>query len=78
MTPGQLIKKHREKLGMTQLELARKLGYEIPQFCSLMENGHSKVPVDICKKIIRILKIDRDILKISMLNEYSKILDSKL
>ena len=57
MTPGQLIKKHRQKLGMTQLELANQLGYGISQFISILEHGRSSVPLDKCKKLISVLQI---------------------
>jgi transcriptional regulator with XRE-family HTH domain len=54
---GALIKEYRLKAGMTQLELATKLNYSIPQFISLMENGHSKIPLNVLGKIIPILSI---------------------
>lgn len=52
----KIIKTARLTLGLTQQELARKLGYKIPQFVSLMENGHSKVPSDVAKAIVNFLK----------------------
>lgn len=61
MTPGQFIKIQRTAIGMTQLELAKKLDYEIPQFISLMENGHSKVPIDKCSKIAKALKMSNSV-----------------
>lgn len=70
MTPGQLIKKHRTQKGLTQIQLAKQLGYEIPQFISLMENGHSKVPLSLCKMLVVILKINNSILSRSLVNEY--------
>lgn len=57
MHMGPLVKEYREKSGMTQLELARKLGFDMPQFISLMENGHSKIPLNILGKLIQVLKI---------------------
>lgn len=54
---GQLIKDYRQKANLTQKELAEKLGYDIPQFLSLMENGHSKIPLNILGKIIDLLGI---------------------
>lgn len=56
-TIGSLIKEYRMKAGMTQIELANNLNYAIPQFISLMENGHSKIPLNILGKIIVILNI---------------------
>jgi transcriptional regulator with XRE-family HTH domain len=54
---GALIKEYRLKAGLTQLELAHKLGYEIPQFISLIENGHSKVPLNVVAQLITLLNI---------------------
>ena len=69
MTPGKLIRKHREKLGMTQLQLAKALGYEIPQFVSLCENEHSKVPKAKCELFIKTLGIPAKTFYLSMLRE---------
>ncbi len=57
MQLGQLIKDHRRKANLTQKDLAEKLGYDIPQFLSLMENGHAKIPLNILGKIIDLLNI---------------------
>lgn len=54
---GQLIRVHRLKCGLTQAELANKLGYSIPQFISLMENGHSKIPLEVLGELISLLSI---------------------
>lgn len=54
---GNLIKSYREKANMTQKTLSELLGYENPQFVSLIENGHSKVPLNVLSKVIDALKI---------------------
>ena len=54
---GNLIKSYREKANMTQKTLSELLGYENPQFVSLIENGHSKVPLNVLGKVIEALKI---------------------
>lgn len=54
---GQLVKEYRLRSGLTQIELANKLGYSIPQFVSLMENGHSKIPLNVLGELISFLKI---------------------
>ena len=56
-TLGSLIKEYRVKADLTQVELAHKLNYDIPQFISLMENGHSKIPLNILGQLISILQI---------------------
>lgn len=54
---GTLIRIHREKSNMTQKALSDLLGYENPQFVSLIENGHSKLPLNVLGKVIEVLKI---------------------
>lgn len=59
MKPGKLIKTYREKANKTQLQLCRELGYEIPQFISLIENGHSQVPLEIALIACEVLNIPK-------------------
>lgn len=54
---GALVKEYRLKAGLTQSQLATKLNYSIPQFVSLMENGHSKIPLNVLGELIAILSI---------------------
>lgn len=75
MKTGELIKKARMKKGLTQAELAKKLGYSIPQFISLIENGHSKVPLSIVKELVNILKIPKSSLIKALIVEYKKEVD---
>lgn len=56
---GQTIRNHREKEGMTQLELAHKLGYDSMQFVSLFERGLSKVPFKVLGKCFVILNFSK-------------------
>ena len=72
MEIGDIVKNYRIKAGMTQLELAHKLGYKIPQFISLIENGHSKVPLNIIADLLAILKIPETLLLDSLLSAYEK------
>jgi transcriptional regulator with XRE-family HTH domain len=72
MDIGEIVKNYRIKAGMTQLELAQKLGYKIPQFISLIENGHSKVPLNIISDLSNILKIPESIILDSLVTTYEK------
>ncbi len=54
---GNLIRDFRQKSGMSQLQLAHRLGYDSPQFVSLFERGVSKVPFNILGKLIVVLGI---------------------
>lgn len=60
---GAIIRDHRQIKHLTQLQLAKKLGYESPQFIYLFENGRSKCPIKVLGKCCKILDIDKDILK---------------
>ena len=67
---GMLIRDYREKKGITQLDLAKKLGYDTSQFVSLFERGLSKVPTKTLGQLIVILgipeqKITKSLIKAS-------------
>lgn len=57
MKTHELIRKARIKKGLTQLELARKLGFTNSQFVSLFERGLSKVPNEVYGKLHIILGV---------------------
>lgn len=43
---GRFIKEKRTALGMTQSQLARKLGYKYGNFVTMLENGNASFPLD--------------------------------
>lgn len=55
---GEMIRKQRQKQGMTQLELSLKLGYESMQFVSLIERGLSKTPYKIIGQLGYLIELD--------------------
>jgi transcriptional regulator with XRE-family HTH domain len=57
-TVGQRIKIARESEGLTQSELAVKLGYTSPTAISLIEAGERSVKVEVLTKIATILHQD--------------------
>lgn len=69
---GSLIKAYREKAGMTQKTLSEMLGYENPQFVSLIENGHSKAPLNVLGRVIEALKIPEKKIVDVLLAAYQK------
>ena len=69
---GDVIKGFRFKADLTQKELAEKLGYSIPQFISLMENGHSKIPMNVLGELISILKIPEKMVLDILVDSYKK------
>lgn len=54
---GNNIKIYREKVGISQRELARRIN-KTGQFISLIEQGKSNPSIDVLKKIANALKID--------------------
>lgn len=54
---GQMFKKKRIELNLTQLDVAEKLGYDSTQFISLFERGMSKIPYPVIGKLCRIYKV---------------------
>lgn len=60
MNTGRMIREARERKGLTQLELAKLLGYDTPQFVSLFERGLSKVPAEVLGKLVLILGIKEE------------------
>lgn len=57
---GSLIREYRLKKNWTQMQLADALGYETPQFISLIERDQSKVPVNVLGQLIILLGIPED------------------
>ncbi|WP_298967681.1 helix-turn-helix domain-containing protein [uncultured Methylobacterium sp.] len=58
---GEGIKHRRQRLGITQTELARAVGYSTPSPISKFERGYD-VPHDVLPRIARALKVDTNAL----------------
>jgi len=75
---GLLVRNYRQDKEMTQLDLAKKLGYDSTQFISLFERGVSKVPHNILGRLIIILGIpEKTILQI-LIKDYEVSLKSEI
>jgi transcriptional regulator with XRE-family HTH domain len=68
---GQYLKEKRIAVSMTQLDLARKLGYTSAQFVSNWERGLAKPPIAQLKVLSKLLKINRNEL-ISILTDITR------
>lgn len=55
---GTYLKTKREQCGLTQSEVAQKLGYGSSQFISNIERGISNVPVKALKSLIMLYQLD--------------------
>ncbi len=75
---GNLVRKYREKSGLTQLELSLKLGYDSPQFVSLFERGISKIPLETIGKLVVILAIPEKTILDTMVETYRDTLKQKM
>ena len=62
MTMGEKIKDRRKALGMTQQELAEKMGFKTRSYISLIEQGERNIPVNKIKKLAKILDISPEYL----------------
>ncbi len=59
MTTGAYIKNKREKLKMSQGDLAKALGYKTSQFISNLERGLSLPPKENIDKLCEVLKLNK-------------------
>lgn len=75
---GQIIRDYRIKKKMTQLELAKKLGYDSTQFVSLFERGLSKVPFNVLGQLIVILGIPERKILTMLVNAYESQIKSQI
>lgn len=67
---GNLVKKHRKKLGMSQEKLARSMGYKNGQYISNLERNLSGLPLKEVKTIKKILQIESSDIKLALVNDY--------
>lgn len=57
MTVGQRIKLKREERGLSQLELAKKVGYETKGAVSMVEAGKRELPIEKLCEIAKVLNV---------------------
>jgi transcriptional regulator with XRE-family HTH domain len=55
---GVFFKEKRSNMGMTQLDVARKLGYTSAQFISNFERGLCSLPLPAIRKLTQLYKTD--------------------
>ncbi|NUM57238.1 MAG: helix-turn-helix transcriptional regulator [Bdellovibrionaceae bacterium] len=75
---GQMVRNYREKNGMTQLELAEKLGYQTSQFVSLFERGLSKVPMEVLGQLVIILGIPEKQFKNVLVKDFESEINARI
>lgn len=57
---ASFLRTHREQSGISQAEVAKKLGYSTPQFISNWERGLSAPPFNALKKLATLYKVDAE------------------
>ncbi len=57
---GKFIRSKRERVGLSQAEIAKRMGYGTPQFVSNWERGVSLPPVSSIKKLAALLDVSAE------------------
>lgn len=71
---GQFLKTHRVKSGLTQSDVAQRLGYTSPQFISNIERGLCSAPVKHLKDFAKMYNLDSEELIQLLLTEHETML----
>jgi transcriptional regulator with XRE-family HTH domain len=74
---NERIRTRRLEMGLTQLEISKKIGLESPQYISNIERGLCAPSVEVLQKLVHILKIDAHEIVDMMVNSYRQKLESK-
>ncbi len=75
---GQFLKQHRVKAGLTQSDVAQRLGYTSPQFISNIERGLCSAPVKHLKDFAKMYHLDSEELIGLLLSEHETLLREAL
>ena len=75
---GDFLAEKRTELGISQIALARELGYSSPQYVSNWERALCGPPLDKLFDLSRILKIDPSIFMKMILDDTQKYLSKEL
>ena len=75
---GNYLKNKRNETGLTQSEVATKLGYSSPQFISNFERGLCSPPLNNLKTLVKLYKIPVEEIMTLILEEQESILRKAL
>lgn len=75
---GQYLREKRVNAGLTQAEIAGKLGYSSPQFISNFERGLCSPPLKNLKALVKLYKIDANELIRLIIDEQKNVLSHAL
>lgn len=71
-TLATMVKMRRIALDLTQLELAKKLGYTISNFVGMIENGNAKFPREKVLQFADVLGVPRGVFVRAWLKQYQE------
>lgn len=75
---GKMIREYRLVKGWTQAQLAEALGYDNPQFISLIERQQSKVPLQTLGQLVVILGIPEHLIVEDLVQQYESAVASEI
>jgi len=76
MEAGKVFKEYREKAGLSQPAVAKKLGYKCGQYISNFERGVTTPSLKIAKRLCAILKMPKGVAKEAYLKDFQAKLQS--
>ena len=68
----------RQASGLSQMEVAKRLGFDSSQFISNVERGISLPPLGKLRKYVKTIKADENVVYFYMLDVYSKKIQGAL
>jgi transcriptional regulator with XRE-family HTH domain len=75
---GAYLRQKRIEAGYSQVDLAKILGYTSSQFISNWERGLSAPPEDSLQVLIKLLKLSRETIVYSMVQDYKGEIEAKI
>lgn len=75
---GAYLRQKRIEAGYSQVDLAKILGYSSSQFVSNWERGLSAPPGDGLQVLIKLLKLNRETVVNSMVQDYKSEIEAKI
>lgn len=75
---GGLLAEQRRKLGLTQADIAKPMGFTNVNFVSMLESGSSKIPMNKVDMLVKAYQLPAAFVLVALQAEYPELLDSLL
>lgn len=72
---GRLLRQNRERLNLSQIELARLLGYTKAQFLSNVERGKCALPPKLVRPVASLFSIPEEVVKDAVVRDIMERLE---